>query len=165
MCFERSILSCNTQVRNFFNLFGALHGMQSTKGLKLVEACTLVTLKSGAKFIMHVNQGLFDLNPLQMESLLQPYQARANGVTVDDVCKRHKGMDGHPGTQYIYVDGHELPIHFDGLKQFLCVLLPTDADVLCYPSVVLTSPEPYETVNFCVAWFQLRLTLKSGKSD
>ena len=128
----------------FFNLFGALHGMQSSKGLELVDACTLVTLKSGAKFIMHVNQGLLDLNPLQMESLLQPYQARANGIIVDDVCKRHKGVDSQPGTQCIYVDGHELPIHFDGLKQFLCISLPTDADVLRYPSVVLTSPEPYE---------------------
>ena len=37
-----------------------------------------------------------------------------------------------------------MPIHFDGLKHFLCILLPTDADILCYPSVVLTSPEPYE---------------------
>ena len=128
----------------FYNLFGALHGMQSSKGLELVDACTLVTLKSGAKFILHVNQGLLDLNPLQKESLLQPYQARAHGVIVDDVCKRHKGVDGQPGTQCIYVDGHELPIHFDGLKQFLCVSFPTDADVLRYPSVVLTSPESYE---------------------
>ena len=53
-------------------------------------------------------------------------------------------MDSQLGTQCIYVDGHELPIHFDGLKQFLCISSPTDADVLCYPSVVLTSPEPYE---------------------
>ena len=128
----------------FFNLSGALHGMQSSKGLKLFDVCTFVTLKSGAKFIMHVDQGLLDLNPLQMESLLQPYQARANGVIVDDVCKRHKGVDGQLGTQCIYVDGHELPIHFDGLKQFLCILLPTDADVLRYPSVVLTSPGAYE---------------------
>ena len=61
--------------------------MQSSKGLKLVDVCTLVTLKIGANFIMHVNQGLLDLNLLQMESLLQPYQARANGVIIDDVCK------------------------------------------------------------------------------
>ena len=128
----------------FFNLFGALHGMQSSKGLKLIDACTLVTLKSGAKFIMHVNQGLLDLNPLQMESLLQPYQARAHGVIIDDVCIRHKGVDGQLGTQCIYVDEHELPIRFDGLKQFLCISLPTDVDVLRYPSVVLTSPEPYK---------------------
>ena len=88
---------------------------------------------------MHVNQGLLDFNPLQMEFLLQPYQVRA----VDDVCKCHKGVADKLGTQCIYVDGHELPIHFDGLKKFLCISLPSDADVL-YLSVVLTSPEPYK---------------------
>ena len=93
---------------------------------------------------MHVNLGLFDLHPSQKESLLQPYEVRAHSVVVDNVCKCHKGVDGCPGTQCIHVDGHEVSIHFDGLKQFLYISTPIDTDILCYPSGNLTPSEPYK---------------------
>jgi len=118
--------------------------MESTSGLELVDACTLVTLQNGDKFILQFNQSLLDCDPTQTESLFQPYQARAFGVIIDDVCKRFKGVDGRPGTQSIYSGNHTIPIHFDGLKQFLSIRRPSASDVNLYPVVVLTSPEAYE---------------------
>ena len=83
------------------------------------------------------------MNPHQTESLFQPYQARAYGVVVDDVAKRHKGANGTHGSQSVYAQGHTLPLHFDGLKQFWSVARPKPADMNRYPKVVLTSPESY----------------------
>ena len=115
-----------------FNLFGALHGMQSSNGLKLVDAYTLVTLKSGAKFIMHVNQGLLDLNPVQKESLLQPYQlSKLNTAPLGVFIRLHHLLtlmyDTLKGDALDCADGLSLNVpsynNFVGVKAFFLGLV------------------------------------------
>ena len=87
-----------------YNVGGALHGMQASS-LELVnEAYTLITLPDSKKIIVEFNQCFLDRDPLQTEALLQPHQARAFGVIVDNCASCHLGSDGQPGGQCIMVD-------------------------------------------------------------
>ena len=128
----------------FYRLFGALNGMESSTNLELVDACTLVTLKTGDKFILQMNQSLLDTNPSATESLFQPYQGRASGIIIDDVARRHaKSTDGTRGTQSIIAGKHTLPLHFDGLKKYFSIRKPNPFDLNKYPIIELTSSQPY----------------------
>ena len=119
--------------------------MESSTNLELVDACTLVTLKSGDKYILQLNQSLLDPSPQATESLFQPYQGRAHGIVIDDVARRHaQSADGTRGTQSIYAGNYTLPIHFDGLKKYLSIRKPSTFDLDKYPLIVLTSPQPYQ---------------------
>ena len=77
-----------------FDVDGALSDMKSVKPLEIVNKCiTCVNFKFNrckyTKILLELNQCLLDSNPGQSESLLQPHQARAYGVVINDVAKRH----------------------------------------------------------------------------
>ena len=99
-----------------YNVGGALHGMQASSLELDNEAYTLITLPDSTKIIVELNQCFLDRDPLQTEALLQPHQARAFGVIVDDCASCHLGSDGQPGGQCITVDDISYPMHFDGWK-------------------------------------------------
>ena len=103
----------------FYNVDGALIDMHSNN-LQLVSNCyTTADLPSNKLVILKLNNCLLDKNPAQIESLLQPHQARAFGVVVNDVAKRHPAMDGKQGGQCICIDKDTLHFHFDWWKYFL----------------------------------------------
>lgn len=114
-----SIISNNsfltsTFTGTYFKVDGALHNMKSNN-LELVNDCyATVILPSNKLVIIKLNQCLLDKNTSQQESLLQPHQARAFGVVIDDVAKRHPSGDGKQGGQCISVGCDTLPLHFDG---------------------------------------------------
>ena len=114
-----SIISNNsflidTYTGTFFNVDGALINMK-TNNLQLVNDCyTVAILPSNKLVILKINQCLLDKDPSQQESLLQPHQARAFSVIIDDVAKRHPTNDGKQGGQCICISTDTLPLHFDG---------------------------------------------------
>ena len=130
---DQSIINHNAfLIKSFagvmYNVGGALNGMQASS-LELVnEAYTLVTLHD-SKFIIELNQCFLDRDPSQTEALLQPHQARAFGVIVDDCASCHIGSDGEPGGQRIVVDDNSYPMHFDGWKCYFRISKPTDEDL------------------------------------
>ena len=129
----------------YFHLSGALQGrMDSNESLEVVDACTLVTLRDGRKFIAIVNQALLDTDRHQTESLLQPHQCRAHNTIVDECPRRYLSSNGAPGGQCIKTPDHTLDLHFDGWKCFLGISMPTADDFDKYPHVELTAPTPYE---------------------
>ena len=67
-----------------YNVGGALHSMSASNLELMNEAFTLCTLCDNSKVIIKLNQCFLDRDPLQTEALLQPHQARAFGVIVDD---------------------------------------------------------------------------------
>ena len=98
----------------FFNVGGALLNMHASN-LQLVSNCyTTVVLPSNKLVVFKINNCLLDTSPTQVESLLQPHQARAFGVVVNDVAQRHPAMDGKQGSQCISIGADTLPLHFDG---------------------------------------------------
>ena len=104
----------NTFTSNYFNVDGALSNMK-TNQLQLVNDCyTCTTLPNNNLVILKINQCLLDKSSDSVESLLQPHQARAFGVVVDDVAKRHLGNNNKPGGQCLYINNDVLPLHFDG---------------------------------------------------
>ena len=94
----------------FYNVDGALHNMHASN-LQLVSNCfTLAILPSNTLIILKLNNCLLDNNETQTESLLQPHQARAFGVVVNDVAKRHPAMDGKQGSQCMSIRADSLPL-------------------------------------------------------
>ena len=82
----------------FYDVGGALCSMSSSN-LELVDsAYTLVHLQFN-KVIFRINQVLLDMDPLQIEALIQPHQTRALGVIVDDYAMYHVAANGEPGGQ------------------------------------------------------------------
>ena len=57
---------------------------------------------------------MLDKEPSQHESLLQPHQARAFGVIINDVAKHNPEMDGKQVGQWICIDTDTFPLNFDG---------------------------------------------------
>ena len=76
------------------------------------EAYTLVYLPDDTKVLFLLNQCFLDRNPDQTESLLQPHQARAFGVIVDDCSSGHICADGLRGSQSITVGDKVFKMHF-----------------------------------------------------
>ena len=127
-----------------YNVGGALHSM-SASNLELVnEAFTLCTLCDNSKIIIKLNQCFLDRDPLQTEALLQPHQARAFGVIVDDCASCHLAPNNSPGGQCITVGDTSYKMNFDGWKCYFRVQKPTPEDLLKYEIVELTSALPYE---------------------
>ena len=99
---DQSIININAfYVTSFagvlYNVGGALQGMSSSS-LELVnEAYTLTILPNNDKVIFMLNQCFLDRYPLQTEALLQPHQARAHDVIVDNWATCHVGSTGNPG--------------------------------------------------------------------
>ena len=134
----------NTYTGIHFNVDGALYNMKSNN-LQLVNDCyTVAILPLNKLVLLKLNQCLLDKEPSQHESLLQPHQARAFGVVVNDVAKRHPEMDGKQGGQCICIDTDTLPLHFDGLKCFLHIRKPSPEEIKSLPVYELTSPHEYK---------------------
>jgi len=82
----------------FYGVDGALPSMKSRKPLEVVNSCiTCCTLNDKSKVLLELNQCLLDSCSNQNESLLQPHQARAYGVVVNDVASRHLATDNKQG--------------------------------------------------------------------
>ena len=128
----------------FYNVDGALHNMHASN-LQLVSNCfTLAILPSNTLIILKLNNCLLDNNESQTESLLQPHQARAFGVVVNDVAKRHPAMDDKQGSQCISIGADTLPLHFDGWKCFFQIRKPSQEELKTLPVYELTSPHEYK---------------------
>ena len=140
---DQSIININSfLVQSFagiyYNVGGAISTMKSTN-LELVnEAFTLVSMPDGGKFIFKINQAFLDKNPQQSEALLQPHQARAFGVIVDDCACRHLAPSGNPGGQCITVNKSTYKMHFDGWKCYLKITKPQPSDLSKYKIIELT---------------------------
>ena len=146
---DQSIINSSFQLLSrsglYYSLEGALQDrMKCETALEIVDGATKVTDKRGASFLLVVNQALYDDHKDQKESLLQPHQARAHGVAVDDCSRLHRGVDGEPGSQCIQAGQHRVPLLYDGWKCYLAVSKPTMQEIRELPRIELTSPHPYE---------------------
>ena len=126
---DQSIININSfLVQSFagiyYNVGGAISTMKSTN-LELVnEAFTLVSMPDGGKIIFKINQAFLDKNPQQSEALLQPHQARAFGVIVNDCASRYLAPSSNPGGQYKTVNKSNYGIHVDGWKCYFKITKP-----------------------------------------
>ena len=118
---DQSIISLSSFVIGQFtgikyNVHGALEDMKSSEQLEVVNRCvTCCTIpNTKIKILLELNQCLLDRSKSQLESLLQPHQARAYGVIVNDVARRHVATENKQGAQNIIVEGKTLPLNFDG---------------------------------------------------
>jgi hypothetical protein len=145
---DQTIININsylivTHTGIFYNVDGALDCMSSSK-LELVNNCyTVATFPNKPPVLLKINQALLDTNPLQTEALLQPHQARAFGVIVDDCARRHCSAIGKPGGQCITIGKDVLPLHFDGWKCYLHTRQPSSQEMKTLPVYELTSPFAY----------------------
>ena len=118
---DQTIININsylivTHTGIYFNVDGALDCMSSSK-LELVNNCyTVATFSNNPPVLLKINQALLDTNPNQTEALLQPHQARAYGVAVDDCARRHCSASGKPSGHCITIGTDVLPLNFDGWK-------------------------------------------------
>ena len=126
---DQSIISLSSFVIGQFTgirygIHGALENMKSSEQLEVVNrcvtCCTLANTKE--KVLLELNQCLLDRSNSQLESLLQPHQARAYGVIVNDVARRHVATENKQGAQNIIVEGKSLPLNFDGWKCYFSVI-------------------------------------------
>ena len=136
----------------FYGVDGALPSMKSRKPLEVVNSCiTCCTLNDKSKVLLVLNQCLLDSCSNQNESLLQPHQARAYGVVVNDVASRHLATDNKQGLQNLIVDGKILPLDFDGCKCYFSISKPTTDQLNSLPKFILTNTLPYTPQNMVVA--------------
>ena len=91
-----------------------------------------------------MNQCFLDMDPSQTEALIQPHQARAFGVIVDDCARCYIGANGLVGGQYIKTNGVHYGMHFGGWKCYFRISKPTMENLVTYPIVELTNPVAYE---------------------
>ena len=76
-----------TRTGIFYDVGGALAGMEAQR-LELVnDAYTLATLPNDDKVIFHVNQAFYDEDSNATEALFTPHQLREAGLVVDN-CAR-----------------------------------------------------------------------------
>ena len=144
------VVGCHTGIK--YSVDGALDDMKSKAPLEVVNRCvTCCTLTTSKKILLELNQCLLDLSPNQSESLLQPHQARAHGVIVNDVAKRHLATDKRQGAQNLVVDDIEIPLNFDGWKCYFTVSKPTTEQLKLLPKFTLTSELPYLPQKYIVA--------------
>ena len=145
------VIGCRTGIK--YSVDGALDDMKSSAPLEVVNrcvtCCTITTTKK--KILLELNQCLLDLSANQSESLLQPHQARAHGVIVNDVAKRHLATDKRQGAQNLVVDDVEIPLNFDGWKCYFTVSKPTTEQLKLLPKFTLTSELPYLPQKYIVA--------------
>ena len=73
---------------------GALYGI-SLSHLELdSEMYTLVTVDSETKVIFKLHKFFLDRDPLQMDTLLQPYQIRSFDIIINNSVKYHCATNG-----------------------------------------------------------------------
>ena len=143
-----ALASCITlnRLQKYCTLAGALMGdrMISQEPLELCNVATKATFADGRTCILILNQFMLDENPSQTESLLNPHQARANEVLLDDTAVTHKRVDGNFGTQRFVVDNISFPLHFDGYKMYISICKPTHTEYDTLPRYTLTADTPFE---------------------
>ena len=142
---DQSIININSfLVQSFagelFNVGGALHNMKSSQLELVSDAFTLVTLPDNLRIIFKINQCFLNRDPSQSEVLLQPHQARAFGVLVDDCASCHTGVNGERGGQRLVINDISYPMHFDGWKCYFRLSKPSEEDLHKYDIVELTCP-------------------------
>ena len=109
-----------------------------------LDAFTLCTLPDDSKVpLFQFNQCLLDTDPLQTETLLQPHQARAHGVLVDDCTKQHPSITGQPATQCIQIGSDKFEMYFYGWKTYFRVQKPTSSDLVKYPIYEIATSRLY----------------------
>ena len=130
----------------FCKLSGCLMGdrMVANNPMELVNAATKATLPDGSQVIFVLNQHMLDEDPQQTESLLNPHQARAYKVRIDDTAGFHWLIDDKMGKQRLVVQDRFLPLHFDGHKMFFSVSKPTIEEWNLLERYELMSPAPFE---------------------
>ena len=101
-------------------------------------------MPSNKLVVFKINNCLLDISTTQVESLLQPHQARAFGVVVNDVAQRHPAMDGKQGSQCISIGADTLPLHFDGWNCFFQIRWQSQEELKTLPVYELTSPHEYK---------------------
>ena len=144
-----SIISKNSfLIQNYFSKYYNVDGVlpdMTTSSLQLVNDCfTCACLPNNKLVIFKLNQCLLDLSSKNKESLLQPHQARAFGVIVDDVATRHLGKDYKPGGQSLTIGNDTLPLHFDGWKCYFTIRKPSPEELRLLPVYELASPLAYK---------------------
>ena len=77
-------------------------------GCRIEDGATVVRDKDGNDVLLYVYEGV--RNGDSEQTLLSEFQVRENGVIVDSVSKRHKGVDGQPGTQSIIFPTDHQPL-------------------------------------------------------
>ena len=104
-------------------LAGALMGdrMVSQEPLELCNVATKAVFADGCSCTLILNQFMLDENPTQTESLLNPHQACAHQVMIDDTAATHRRMDGDFGTQHFVIEDTSFLLHFDGYKMFISI--------------------------------------------
>ena len=126
--------------------------MKGELSLEVVNNCiTTCILPNKVRVLLVISQALLDLNPASFESLLQPHQARAYGVVVNDVSGRHLATDKNKGCQNLVVGEKSLPLYFDGCKCYFRIIRPTSDELKLLPRFVLTSELPYLPHRYVVA--------------
>ena len=109
-----------------------------------LDAFTLCPLPDDSKVpLFQFNQCLLDTDPLQTETLLQPHQARAHGVLVDDCTKQHPSITGQPATQCIQIGSDKFEMYFYGWKTYFRVQKPTSSDLVKYPIYEIATSRLY----------------------
>ena len=84
--------------------------------LQLVSNCFTTAVLLSDKLVILELIFLLDKNNTQTEYLLQPHQARAFGMVVNDVAKRYPVMDSKQDSQCVSIGADTQPFHFDGWK-------------------------------------------------
>ena len=96
-------------------------------------------MNNGPNILIRMNQFL-DTNLHLQEALLQPHQASAFNVVVDDYARCHVGKDEESEGQYLQVDSNILPLHFDGWKYYFRCRFSTSLEFQTLQVYDITSP-------------------------
>ena len=77
-----------------YNVGRVLNTINSSTLELISKVFNLVSLPNNDEIIFQINQAFLDRDPLQTETLLQPYQARSFGTIVDNCTWRYISSAG-----------------------------------------------------------------------
>ena len=81
---------------------------------------------------------------IEMISSIFPVKSKLYSSNSKKESLLQLGPDRLTGGQCITVDATSYLMHFDGWKCYFCISKPSDADLVKYPIIWITSPLPYE---------------------
>ena len=79
----------------------------------MVNAATKATFSNDKSVILICNRFMLDDDPNPMESLLNPHQACAHHLQIDETVMFHHCVDGEFGGQEFVIEIHCFPLCFD----------------------------------------------------
>ena len=126
---------------------GAFAGHGPSQILPVVSAAAKVIDEQGHVYAAIAHEGLYDDNPIQVESLLSTHQSLSNpSNAIDDWAWCECDIRGHLGTQSVHFNDKNLSFHFDGRKCFFEVAAISEEELRSFPCVYLNSEEntPFE---------------------